>query len=685
MYYKQGYSTPYIHYRPEAGTWTTAPGVAMAASEVAGYNKITIDIGTATRLEACLNNGSGTWDSNGGNNYFFNTGTWTYNGSGKIVEGVPNPDAVNTVTVYYKQGYTAPYIHYRPEGGTWTTSPGVAMAASEVAGYNKITVNIGSASRLEACFNNGSGTWDSNNGKNYFFSAGNNTYIPGANGGAGEVKVGQKPGDSTAPTVPSNLSATADTTAKTIKLAWTASTDNVAVTGYEITRTDEANASVKFTSTASSYTDNAVTVGKTYKYKVRAFDAAGNYSAYSTEVSGIVTDSGTGNDTVAPSVPTGIVATPASNSVSLIWTASTDNVGVTGYEIYRNGIMVGTSASTSYIDSDLTSETTYSYTVKAYDLAGNLSGESSEATATTLPEIIVQPGGDKPYSTNPTLGKRVSSPITIDGVNSGEWTDDMLIALDMAGDDPRTLGSNWSLHETPMDLSHLWAAWDNEYLYLAWQYVDVTDVIDPANAGSAGGTPIRSMDMPQVIAFDTIAGQGASVDMWKKNGNSPIWGGTNLPDYQFNIASNMFHSGYISRAVDGVFPVDDGGVNYKTGAAAGITVKFAKGAGYNTLWGVKDADDASDISKLIEFLSLGHDVNRDTFYEAKIPLSALGNPDIENVGIGIMLHQGEFSPVDTLPNDPATSDTPGVSESNSPKEWGDIDLLTVPFARIGHH
>ncbi|MNN48075.1 hypothetical protein D3C81_1625310 [compost metagenome] len=114
-------------------------------------------------------------------------------------------------------------------------------------------------------------------------------------------------------------------------------------------------------------------------------------------------------------------------------------------------------------------------------------------------------------------------------------------------------------------------------------------------------------------------------------------------------------------------------------------MKFAKGAGYNTLWGVKDADDASDISKLIEFLSLGHDVNRDTFYEAKIPLSALGNPDIENVGIGIMLHQGEFSPVDTLPNDPATSDTPGVSESNSPKEWGDIDLLTVPFARIGHH
>lgn len=686
IYYKQGYTTPYIHYRAEGGTWTTPPGVAIPASEVAGYNKITFDIGTASRAEVTFNNGSGSWDSNGGKNYFFNTGTWTYNGSGVIVEGAPNPGAVNTVTVYYKQGYTTPYIHYRPEGGAWTIAPGTAIAASEVAGYNKITINIGSATRLEACFNNGSGTWDSNGGRNYFFNVGNNIYIPGANGAPGEVRTGQSPVDSVAPTTPGNLTATADTVAKAIKLAWTASTDNVAVTGYQITRTDVAtNASVTFTSTSVAYTDSSVTVGTTYKYKVRAVDAAGNLSAYSTEVSGIVPNSGGGEDTIAPSAPTGVVATPGSSSVSLSWSASTDNVGVVGYEIYRNGAQVGTSSTTSFTDTGLSPETTYSYTVKAYDLAGNVSVASSLVNTTTLADVIVQPGGSKPYSTNPTLGKRVSTPITIDGVNNGQWTDDMLIAIDMAGDDSRTLGSNWSLHETPMDLSHLWAAWDNEYLYLAWQYVDVTDVIDPANAGSAGGTPIRSMDMPQVIAIDTIAGAGATVDMWGKNGGSPIWGGVDLPDYQFNIASNMFHSGYISKAINGVFPVDDGGVNYKTGAAAGITVKFAKGAGYSTLWGVKDADDVNDLTKLVEFLSLGHDVNRDTFYEARIPLSALGNPDLENVGIGVMLHQGEFSPIDTIVNDPATLNTPGVSESNSPLEWADIDLLTVPFARIGHY
>lgn len=65
-------------------------------------------------------------------------------------------------------------------------------------------------------------------------------------------------------------------------------------------------------------------------------------------------------------------------------------------------------------------------------------------------------------------------------------------------------------------------------MYLAWQYVDVTDVIDPANAGSSAGTPIRSMDMPQTIAIDTIAGEGATYDMWDKNDGEALWGGQTI-------------------------------------------------------------------------------------------------------------------------------------------------------------
>ncbi|WP_405110138.1 carbohydrate binding domain-containing protein [Paenibacillus sp. FSL K6-1217] len=107
VYYKQGYSTPYIHYRPAGGTWTTAPGVAIPAAEVAGYNKITINIGAATQLEACFNNGSGTWDSNGGSNYLFGTGTWTYTPTGKIQAGAPvAPSATPTATPTPKPSVT---------------------------------------------------------------------------------------------------------------------------------------------------------------------------------------------------------------------------------------------------------------------------------------------------------------------------------------------------------------------------------------------------------------------------------------------------------------------------------------------------------------------------------------------------------------------------------------------------
>ena len=98
---------------------------------------------------------------------------------------------------------------------------------------------------------------------------------------------------------------------------------------------------------------------------------------------GTITISG-GSDTAAPSVPTGLTATAASSSVvNLAWSASTDNVAVTGYRVYRNSTQVGTAVTTSYADSSLSPATTYSYTVAAYDAAGNLSARSTAASATT--------------------------------------------------------------------------------------------------------------------------------------------------------------------------------------------------------------------------------------------------------------------------------------------------------------
>jgi len=89
-------------------------------------------------------------------------------------------------------------------------------------------------------------------------------------------------------------------------------------------------------------------------------------------------------DTQAPSVPSNVQASAVSSSqINLTWAASTDNVGVVGYTIYRNGVQIGTSASTSFVDNTVSGGTSYSYTVTAYDAAMNTSAVSSAATATT--------------------------------------------------------------------------------------------------------------------------------------------------------------------------------------------------------------------------------------------------------------------------------------------------------------
>ena len=89
-------------------------------------------------------------------------------------------------------------------------------------------------------------------------------------------------------------------------------------------------------------------------------------------------------DTTRPTAPTNASASATnSNQVSLGWTASTDNVAVTGYTVFRGGSPIGTATGTTYTDSTVSPSTTYSYTVEAYDAAGNVSDASNTATVTT--------------------------------------------------------------------------------------------------------------------------------------------------------------------------------------------------------------------------------------------------------------------------------------------------------------
>jgi len=98
-------------------------------------------------------------------------------------------------------------------------------------------------------------------------------------------------------------------------------------------------------------------------------------------------NSGGNGDTQAPSVPQNVTASNTTTSgTTLTWSASSDNVGVTSYEIFRNGNLIGTTSNTSYTISGLLSNSTYTFTVRAIDAAGNTSSLSSGRTVTTLSE-----------------------------------------------------------------------------------------------------------------------------------------------------------------------------------------------------------------------------------------------------------------------------------------------------------
>ncbi|MFH1231641.1 MAG: fibronectin type III domain-containing protein, partial [Planctomycetota bacterium] len=122
-----------------------------------------------------------------------------------------------------------------------------------------------------------------------------------------------------------------------------------------------------------------------------AFVTTFNYGGCSS-FNGSGNNSGNSGSSDDPSVPTGLNASAVSSSqINLTWNASTDNVGVTGYKVYRNGSYVGPSSTTSYNDTGLAPSITYTYTVAAYDAAGNNSAQSSQASATTQGGGIVQP------------------------------------------------------------------------------------------------------------------------------------------------------------------------------------------------------------------------------------------------------------------------------------------------------
>lgn len=212
--------------------------------------------------------------------------------------------------------------------------------------------------------------------------------------------------DSERPTRPSALTINAN--GSTADLAWNPSSDNVGVTGYEIYRadTDGGVAQLVEVSSTVSFSDVGLADG-TYWYYLRAVDAAGNQS-WRTGYKSVTV--GANVDTERPSVPNGVsvAVVGAGNDVSLSWNASSDNVGVTGYEIYRapseNGdyVLVANASATTYQDVGLANGTFWYY-LKAVDAAGNQSWRTGKRSVVVTGSV---PDNERP---SPPTGLGISA------------------------------------------------------------------------------------------------------------------------------------------------------------------------------------------------------------------------------------------------------------------------------------
>lgn len=233
--------------------------------------------------------------------------------------------------------------------------------------------------------------------------------------------------DTIPPTVPANPRTIIPPSVRRVYLAWDASTDNVALKGYRVFR----DGVILSTVTKRIFADRAVSENTIYQYAIQAFDDAGNTATSAS----YTVNTPPPYDVEAPSPPGNVQFSLFTNAQATIaWNASTDNTGISGYRVYRNTILIASTASTYYTDLSVTADTAYNYYIMALDDDGNY------AVSEPL-ELYIPPLNDKTAVitwTNPIRNEDESCTTGIErvlvssGVNSGDYTqaDDINLATD---------------------------------------------------------------------------------------------------------------------------------------------------------------------------------------------------------------------------------------------------------------
>lgn len=331
--------------------------------------------------------------------------------------------------------------------------------------------------------------------------------------------------------------------------------------------------------------------------------------------------------------------------------------------------------------------------------ATNSNGTSTETyTYTKTDPTQFNDGSTSPalggrYSTNPNGGVGVRKTISIDG-NKSDWEQSMLVAQGVANDDPRVY-CHWSMHERPYDDYALYAAWDDQNLYLMYEMANVQDIVAPKDDFPLSQGNLWIDNIPVFLYVYT--GEG-NVTHGKTSGGT-LW------DSGITFDANADH--IVAFSTDGsngpfIYTADDNGnldperlVNKNTG----MNIKWGNGKtlsgeliGVNkagTDNGRKYGDTLEESSNWVDFYKLGHKASLDMFYEVSIPLKNLdiSASDIENNGIGIMkVSTMGTSGLDCQPYDMSMQDNaakPYSKDESTSMEKEDSDHITVPMARVG--
>ena len=314
-------------------------------------------------------------------------------------------------------------------------APVAGFTASTTSGIAPVALNFSNTSTgsiSSYAWNFGDGTTSTAQSPSHVYSAAGvytvSLTVTGSGGSNTKtmpnyVTVTATPSDTSPPTAPSMLAATASG-ANSINLNWNASTDNVGVVNYRLERCQGIGCTSFAqiaTATGTTFSNAGLASGTSYSYRVRAIDGAGNTGAYSNSAT---TTTAQAPDTSPPTAPTGLVGSASGNgTISVSWQASSDNVGVTSYRIERcqgigcaSFVQIATTAGTTFSNTGLAAGTSFSFRVRASDAAGNVSAYSNLASATTASTAIAPVAA---FSGSPTSG---AAPLTVNFSSSSTGT-----------------------------------------------------------------------------------------------------------------------------------------------------------------------------------------------------------------------------------------------------------------------